>query len=346
MPPPHGMEKNNLLARIGDVRQILGFQRLELKDGKGKGNEVIQVRNGTGLNYQISVSRAFDIELCEFQGVPISWLSASGPVAPYFYEKDGTEWSRNFSGGLLTTCGLTYMGKPNVDQGVSLGQHGRISSTPAEVLQAEGYWNGPDYVLMFRAQVRESSALNENVKLVRTIVSRMGENQINITDKVTNESCQPVEHMILYHFNFGYPLVSETCHIKIPTGKRSWINGEGLLHGWDSFGKPDPQAVPTVMLHEQLQADHGRVEIGVENEVIHNGKKKKMSVTIDYSKEDCPFLTQWKHQGSGRYVLGIEPGNTTTEGRRVHRERGTLPFLEPGETKEYSFNINFQLVEE
>jgi hypothetical protein len=105
-----------LRQRIGNVRQIAGYQRVQLQEGKGKGNEVLLVRNGCGLSFQISLSRAFDIGLCELYGIPVSWMSAAGPVSPHFYEKDGREWSRGFEGGLLATGGLTYMGKPNVDE--------------------------------------------------------------------------------------------------------------------------------------------------------------------------------------------------------------------------------------
>ncbi len=39
------------------------------------------------------------------------------------------------------------------------------------------------------------------------------------------------------------------------------------------------------------------------------------------------------------YVMGLEPGNCTPDGRNVMRENGTLKFLAPGETKTYSVSV-------
>ncbi|UOF88732.1 aldose 1-epimerase family protein [Fodinisporobacter ferrooxydans] len=338
--------KQDLIERVGDIRQVARFQRMELLDGKGKGNEIIQVQNGTGLSFQISVSRAFDIGLCELYGIPISWMSHTGPVSPFFYDKEMTEWNRSFEGGLFATCGLTYMGKPCVDQGQQLGQHGRISSTPSELLQAEGRWTEEKYELIFRGKVRESKALEECVTLERTITTCLGENRIIISDWITNETFMPVEHMVMYHFNFGYPLVSEFCQIQIPDSKKRWIIGDGPTIDSHRYGKPSNNANPCVMVHEEVEAADGLIKVGINNDIFHNGVKKRLGVTISYSKDACPCLTQWKHQRKGIYVMGIEPGNVTTEGRGKHRERGTLPFLQPGESKQYQFVLDFQLKED
>ncbi|HEY4386167.1 MAG TPA: aldose 1-epimerase family protein [Ktedonobacteraceae bacterium] len=334
-----------LRQRIGNIRQIAGYQRVQLQEGRGKGNEVLLVRNGSGLSFQISLSRAFDIGLCELYGIPISWMSAAGPVSPHFYEKDGREWSRSFEGGLLATCGLTYMGKPNVDEGEALGLHGRISSTPAELLRSETVQTNDGYACEFRGRVRQSSASGENIALLRTIRTIPGSNRISIVDEITNEAFKPVEHMVLYHFNFGFPLVSETCHISIPEAqRRQWIQGNGPIEGWDRFPEPS-DAGPTVLLHEGVQDEHGRVQLAVENQIIFNGQKKRMQVGIRYPHESCPFLTQWRNPASGGYVLGLEPGNASTEGRATHRQRGTLPRLQAQETRRYEFTLDFSLTD-
>lgn len=337
--------KIDWLRRTGSMHQVAGFQKVTIAEGKGKGNEIIQVRNGSGLTFHISVDRAFDISLCEFQGIPIHWASPTGPVAPAYYDKDGREWNRSFEGGLLTTCGLTSMGKPSVDQGVPFGQHGRISSTPAHVLSAQAAWEGDEYELLFRGVVRESSALAENVTLERTIRTRMGSNAIEIVDRITNEAFQPVEHMLLYHFNFGYPLISETASILIPDARRRWIAGSGPVAHWDRFDEPTDDAEPTVMLHELAGSPESRVNVFIENKVLQNGTIKRLKAALGFDPEALPCLTQWKHAGSGRYVMGIEPCNVSTEGRGAHRESGTLPFLAPLETKEYRLQLAFELLE-
>jgi hypothetical protein len=330
---------------VGDLRQIAGYQRVQLQEGRGRGNELLLVRNGSGLSFQISISRAFDIGLCEVYGIPISWISATGPVAPQFYEKDGREWNRSFEGGLLATGGLTYMGKPNMDEGEALGLHGRISATPAELLRSEAMQVNDTYELIFQGRVRQASAIGENLLLTRTIRTALGTNSISIVDEITNESFSPVDHMILYHFNLSFPLISETCRIHIPEAQtRRWIQGDGPVEGWDHFKEPS-SAAPTVLLHEGIQGENGWVQVCVENEVHVNNKEQTMCVNFRYPHEACPFLSQWQNSTKGEYVLALEPGNTSTEGRAVHRERGTLPRLQPQETRRYEFLVDFSLLD-
>lgn len=333
----------DLRQRVGNLRQLAGYQRVLLQEGRGHGNEVLLVRNGTGLSFQISISRAFDLGLCELYGVPVSWLSATGPVAPHFYEKDGREWNRGFEGGLLATCGLTYMGKPNMDQGEALGLHGRVSFIPAELLRSEAVQTSDAYELIFQGRVRQSSAVGENITLTRTIRTAMGTNRISIVDEVTNEAFTPIDHMILYHFNLGFPLISETCRIFIPEARtRRWIQGDGPVTAWDRFQEPS-DAAPTVLLHEGIRGEHGWIEVSVENKIRWNEQEKTLRASIRYLREACPFLTQWKNAARGEYVLGFEPGNTSTEGRALHREQGTLPQLQPQETRRYEFVVDFSL---
>lgn len=46
---------SDLRQRVGDLRQIAGYQRVQLQEGRGRGNELLLVRNGSGLSFQISM---------------------------------------------------------------------------------------------------------------------------------------------------------------------------------------------------------------------------------------------------------------------------------------------------
>ncbi|GAH26455.1 unnamed protein product, partial [marine sediment metagenome] len=50
-------------------------------------------------------------------------------------------------------------------------------------------------------------------------------------------------------------------------------------------------------------------------------------------------FVEWKMMGEGTYVVGVEPGNCTAEGREKLRKEGTLEFLKPGEKKEFELEI-------
>ena len=51
-----------------------------------------------------------------------------------------------------------------------------------------------------------------------------------------------------------------------------------------------------------------------------------------YNKDELPCFTEWKLMGKRDYVLGLEPGNCTPDGRDVLRKNGTLKFLSVGES--------------
>ena len=44
--------------------------------------------------------------------------------------------------------------------------------------------------------------------------------------------------------------------------------------------------------------------------------------------------------GAGLHVLGIEPANCYVEGRAAERARGSLQYLEPGESRRYDLALD------
>ena len=61
-----------------------------------------------------------------------------------------------------------------------------------------------------------------------------------------------------------------------------------------------------------------------------------------YEKFDTmqlPNFIQWKNLGAGEYVMGLEVSNSFPDGRDKERAQGRLPFIEPGETKTYCFEL-------
>ena len=131
----YGREYNRkkLLRHVGDISQIAGVKYYELSDGMQKGVSAVDFRTGSGFNFTVLPSRGMDISYAEYKGIPLSYRSWTGDVAPEFFEPEGLGWLRGFYGGLLTTCGLTYVGEPCKDGEEELGLHGRVSYIPAKI---------------------------------------------------------------------------------------------------------------------------------------------------------------------------------------------------------------------
>jgi hypothetical protein len=125
----HGRElsREHVLRRIGHVAQVGGTRHYTLRDGRSKHVDAIDVDAGSGLCFTVLPDRGLDISLASYKGLNLVYLTPNGEAHPAFYEPEGLGWLRTFFGGLLTTCGLTYLGAPGIDGEQPLGLHGRYS---------------------------------------------------------------------------------------------------------------------------------------------------------------------------------------------------------------------------
>ena len=117
---------------IGNTAQLYGVQEYRLTGGKGDGMRMLRVRNGNGLDFEISLDRAGDISVLSVDGINMGYFAPCGYVAPQYYDNQGAGFLKSFTAGFFTTCGLTAVGSPCTDNGEELGLHGTISNTPCE----------------------------------------------------------------------------------------------------------------------------------------------------------------------------------------------------------------------
>ncbi len=71
---------------------------------------------------------------------------------------------------------------------------------------------------------------------------------------------------------------------------------------------------------------------------LHN-EKLGLALSIEFNKNQLPWLTNWQHWGKGEYVTGLEPGTHPPIGQAKAREQGTLIELEPGESRTYNLSL-------
>jgi len=328
--------KAELLRRVGHMDQLAGIRLLEAEDGKARGCRMLDTWTGTGLRFQVNAERALDISSCDFGGIPLSWRSSSGDVHPAYYEPQGLGWLRSFPGGLLTTCGLDQFGPPSQDGGTELGLHGRISNLPASQVNTRSFWAGDDYKLEISGEVRQASLFGENLVLQRRISTALGSNRIRIEDNITNEGFEPVPHMLLYHFNLGFPLVSKDTRLYLQSEEtlpRDATAQKGLAE-WDRFQPPTPGYQEQVFIHRPKTDGQGIATVELSN------PKMGFGLRWTYATANLPYLMEWKMMGEGAYVVGVEPANCSgLGGRAATRELGQLPLLEPGESRGYHFDL-------
>ena len=329
-------KKAELLNRVGQMDQIAGIRLVEASEGRARGCRLLDVWTGTGLRFQVNADRALDLSYCEYQGLPLAWRSPAGDVHPSYYEPEGLGWLRSFAGGLLTTCGLDQFGWPSEDGGTALGLHGRISNIPANQVNHRAYWNGDHYQLEISAEIRQAALFSENLWLRRQITTGLGSNCIRIEDVVTNEGFEPSPHMLLYHFNLGFPLLSEHSRLHLKSEEtlpRDEAARPGLAE-WHSFQVPTPGYRDQVFIHRPIADAAGTATVELHNPKIGIGLR------WTYATENLPYLMEWKVMAAGAYVVGIEPANCNGLGGRADtRAKGWLPVLESGESRAYQIDL-------
>lgn len=327
------LNKTEVRKRVGDISQIVGAVVFEYSEGKAKGTSAIEVRNGSGLRFVVLPDRGMDIGYAEFNGVPLSYISKTGIVSPNHY--DQADFLRSFGAGLLTTCGLTYMGAPCVDEGVSLGIHGRISNVPASDVSVVQQWvDDENYVIEIKGKVIESTVFGEFIVLTRTIRTVMGENRIDINDTVENCGFQPTPLMLLYHINFGYPLISENTVLKtncINLRPRDEIASKGIADS-ERFQKPTHNYKEQVFYRDSVPKSYATL----------SNPDFGISSTVEYDSENLPFLIEWKQMGQQEYVVGLEPATWYPEGRAEARKREELRMLQPQKTVDFNVSIKLE----
>jgi hypothetical protein len=333
--------RRELEAHVGRLEQVGGLRRLERREGREEGGAVIQLRTGAGLMIEVTPDKGMDLSLAEFGGTPISWQSPAGDVHPAYYEPEGTGWLRTASGGLLMTCGLTQVGVPSIEGGEAHGLHGRIHHTPARGVCAEGVWQGDEYEMRISGLLEEVALFGNRLQLRRDIRARLGDNRITIRDEVYNAGFDPSPHMVLYHFNFGFPLLSEAAQLQFPAGAHVEPFGEGVpLAGYDRWEKPEADVSERVYEHE-LRLEQEWSEAAIRQPFFPvGGMTQPVEVKLRWQTAALPRLVQWRMPGAGVHALGLEPANCRVAGIGAERERGTLRMLAPGESAVYELELS------
>jgi hypothetical protein len=336
--------RRDLEGYVGDLRQIADVRLATLDDGMERGVRVAEVRTGSGFDFTVLLDRAMDIGTATYNGVPLAWQSGTGAAHPSRYEPSPRGWLRTFHGGLLALCGLTHAGLVGGDavdpeNGEALGLHGRIGTTPAYDVRIERLWSedGSQWTLRLSGTVDELVLFGFRLRLERMLEFAPGEPTVLIRDRVRNMGGTPAPLMILYHCNFGWPIVSPDSEMTSPTQQirpRDAVAEPGFA-SWNRMHKPTPGYAEQVFFHEVAPSDKP-----VSATIVN--KKLGLGVEVLFDSRTLKYMTEWKQMGFSDYAVGIEPGNCLPEGRPAARAAGRLRTLAPDETD--TFTIGFRIL--
>lgn len=319
---------------VGNVLQLGGTRHYTLSDGQANGTRCIDVKTGSGFEFTVVCDRGMDLSLASYKGTNLTFLTANAETNPAFYNSEGTEWLRTFTAGMMTTCGPSYLGNPCEDAGEKLGQHGRFSTLSArQVCDLTNFKNG---TIELTGTMYDAHTFGKKFRIERRILSAFGSNRVIIEDEICNEGGIAAPLNILYHVNFGYPLLSEAATIHVTSDHCVGCDSFSQEHLDErhSVGEPEIGKTEKNYLHT-FSKDREQATAWVWNRELDGG----LAAYVKFPPQDLPYMNQWILEDRKDYIVALEPANVPCESRNVLRQMGVLPILQPGETRTFRIEI-------
>lgn len=329
-------------SKVINPMQLGGIETSVLDNGPGRGTRIAWVNTGSPLRYKVVLDRGMDIADAFFGPHSLTWQSFTGITAPTRGLDQGSDWLRGFYGGLMVSCGPTFIGHPTSEGGEEHGLHGRHSNTAAIV---ESIVN-PDTAtgqasMSISGTVRTARVFGPNIELRRTISSELGQPVIKVNDTFLNRGNQRVPHSWLLHINFGYPLLDAGTELLWSGKIRPALGCEGFYKAPNKFKiVPEPLAshkgFGEACAFIAPKANRSKMaSAGVVN------SRLGLAAEIRWNTREFPELVNWQHWGpKGEYVSALEPKNgPMKEGPDAELGRTAGQWLRPGERRSYEVTI-------
>ena len=232
-----------------------------LHGGRREGVDLVEIDNGV-FSFSVVPTRGMGIWKGRCRGVSVGWNSPvkDGPINPAFVNLlnwGGLGWLEGFD-ELLARCGLENNGAPYTEDKTTYNLHGKIANLPAHFV-AVHVGEGSDGMISVEGHVDESKLFSTQVRMVSTISTRPGSNGLTVRDEFRNLGDSSQEIQVLYHWNFGPPLLEEGARFSAPAKTvvpRNARAVEGIGH-IDVYGGPEPGFAEQVYFYDLHTAPGG-----------------------------------------------------------------------------------------
>lgn len=328
-------------ADVGAAGSDWSVVKRTLRGGRREGVDFLEVDNGA-LSFSVVPTRGMGIWKGRFGDAELGWGSpvTDGPVNPAYVnlaDNGGLGWLDGFD-ELLARCGLESNGAPYVEEAGGEPPrratihplHGRIQNIPAHFVAVRVEDEAP-HAITIEGRVDEARLFGPRLRLTTRITTVPGSNRIVVRDEFTNLKAQPAELEILYHWNFGRPLLEEGARFLAPARRivpRDARSTEALGH-YGVYGPPEPGFGEQVYFFELQPGEDGRTA------ALLRDRDGERGVVLRFATDQLPCFTLWKCTGgvADGYVTGLEPATNLPNPKPFERARGRVVTLAPGASR-------------
>lgn len=318
-----------------------------LHGGKQEGVELITIDNGI-MQIVIIPTRGMSIFEVRNNDMRLGWNSpVEGIVHPSFVDlesRGGLGWLEGFNEWMVR-CGLEFAGHPGTDEFVNntgdkatmdLTLHGKIGNIPASEVEVIVDSEAPHRIRV-RGVVYEKFFYGPKLKLIAEVSVVPGEDTFRIDDTITNLGTFDQEFQIIYHTNFGAPLLGKGAQLHAALKKIAPMNEHAgkSIDSYATYKGPSKGFIEQVYLIDPLSD-----QAGITGVVLQNAKGTR-AASMRWSTKQLPYLTVWKNTAATEdgYVTGIEPATGFPYNRKVERAAGRVPKLAPGKTRRFTLDF-------
>ena len=325
--------------QVGGPARGYSVTKRTLRGGLRDGVDVIEVHNGR-FRFVVIPTRGMGIWRAAMGEVQLGWQSpVKGPVHPAhvpLWEPSGIGWLNGFD-ELLCRCGLESNGAPEFLPNGALRYplHGKIANTPAH--KVEVAIDGDSGEIVITGVVDEARLFGNKLRMTTTIRTKVGQPGVTISDTIANISAEPGELELLYHINFGMPLVAPGARVMLPVKKavpRDAVAATNVPE-WNVYG-PETPGLGEVCFFLDLLADAaGQTRALLLNPAGDQG------VSVMFNKNQLPCFSLWKNRQAAAdgYVTGLEPGTNFPNRKSFEKQQGRVIVLDGGESRTFEVII-------
>jgi len=322
-------------------------KKLTLHGGKQEGVDLIVVDNGK-LQIRIIPTRGLNIMDVQLGDLKLGWNSpVKQLVHPHYMRlesRGGLGWLEGFN-EWMARCGLEFAGHPGKDEFINntgdsavmdLTLHGKIGNIPASEVQVI-VDPQPPHRIRVRGIVEEQSFYGPKLQLTAEISTEPGSDVFRIEDSVMNRGAFDQEFQLIYHSNFGAPLLEKNARVIAAVKRVTPMNGHAAkgIADFATYEGPMKGFIEQVYLVEPYADAEGKTSVLLQNAAGDRG------ASMTYSTQQLPYLTIWKNTAASEdgYVTGLEPGTSFPFNRRIERQFGRVPKLAPHQSRAFVLDV-------
>ncbi len=299
-----------------------------LRGGLRDGVQQITLRAG-GLEIDVLPTRGMNIHAARCGDIRFGWNSpVRGPVHPQFvplHEPSGLGWLDGFDEWFVR-CGIESNGAPQFtpEGELQFPLHGRIANRPAHHVTLERSDSGR---LRLTGIVDETRFHFSKLRLISTLELDAETPAIAIEDTIENLSDSPATAQLLYHINFGPPLLGAGAEVLVAAEEVAPRTAEAAeeLKQWQLFPAPTPGMAERVYFFRPRADQHGF------GHAMLISADRTAAAEISFDTSTLPCFTLWKNPTgmSDGYVAGLEPATNYPNPRAFETEQGRVIELPP-----------------